>query len=44
MSFGFGYSSTPPADFNEDGSRCSFDIVLRLQHIINNNLVSLVYG
>jgi len=37
MSSGFGYSSTPPADFNEDGSITISDIILLIQYIINNN-------
>ena len=37
MSSGFGYSSTPPADFNEDGSVTISDVILLIQYIITNN-------
>ncbi len=37
MSSGFGYTSTPPADFNEDGYVTISDVILLIQFIINNN-------
>jgi hypothetical protein len=36
MSSGYGFNSTPPADFNEDGSVNISDLILLLQSIINN--------
>ena len=36
MSSGYGFNSTPPADFNEDGSVNISDLILLLQIIINN--------
>ena len=36
MSSGYGFNSTPPADFNEDGSVNISDLILLLQLLINN--------
>ena len=36
MSSGYVFNSTPPADFNEDGSVNISDLILLLQSIINN--------
>jgi hypothetical protein len=36
MASGFGYSPTPPADYNGDGSVNISDVVLLLQYVLNN--------
>ena len=36
MASGFGYSPTPPADYNGDGSVNITDVVLLLQYVLNN--------
>jgi hypothetical protein len=36
MASGFGYSPTPPADYNVDGSVNISDVVLLLQYVLNN--------
>ena len=36
MASGFGYSPTPPADYNLDGSVNISDVVLLLQEILSN--------
>ncbi|MBT5759188.1 MAG: hypothetical protein HOI55_05980 [Candidatus Marinimicrobia bacterium] len=36
MVYGFGYSPTPPADFNGDGSVTISDIILFVQAVLNN--------
>lgn len=36
MASGFGYTSTPPADYNGDGSVTITDVIMLLQTIINN--------
>ena len=36
MASGFGYSPTPPADYNLDGSVNISDVLLLLQEILSN--------
>ncbi len=36
MSSGYGYNPTPPADYNEDGSVTTIDVILISIYIINN--------
>lgn len=36
MSSGYGYNPTPPADYNEDGSVTTIDVILISLYIINN--------
>jgi len=36
MASGIGYSASPPADYNEDGSVTISDVILLLQQIVNN--------